>query len=313
MTTSFTVPLRGAGGEPVDLWRTLQSHGLTELPPMSVDPDERALTVTLPVGRGRARTVTIESAGVRRVRCTIHGRPPANTAQGVIERGITHILRLDEDLSEFYEQAAQDPDLAWAASGAGRMLRSASTFEEVVKTVCTTNCSWGATTKMIGALVANLGARAPGAPADGAAGRAFPTPVVMAAQPESFYRDVIRSGYRGRYFIALATSVADGTVDLEALAAAPRDELDDDELERQLLALPGVGPYAAAHIMMMIGRYSRLILDSWTRPKYARLVGKKTVPDKAIVTRFRRYGSYAGLAFWLFLTHDWIEDVPAKA
>ena len=25
--------------------------------------------------------------------------------------------------------------------------------------------------------------------------------------------------------------------------------------------------------MMMLGRYSRLILDSWTRPTYARLVG----------------------------------------
>src|SRR3972149_1782826 len=28
---------------------------------------------------------------------------------------------------------------------------------------------------------------------------------------------------------------------------------------------PGVGPYAAAHIMMTLGRYHRLILDSWTQ------------------------------------------------
>ena len=74
-----------------------------------------------------------------------------------------------------------------------------------------------------------------------------------------------------------------------------------------LLALPGVGPYAAAHIMMMLGRYSRLILDSWTRPKYARLTGRRACDDKAIVRRFRRYGNYAGLAFWLFLTRDWVE------
>jgi 3-methyladenine DNA glycosylase/8-oxoguanine DNA glycosylase len=75
-----------------------------------------------------------------------------------------------------------------------------------------------------------------------------------------------------------------------------------------LLALPGVGPYAAAHIMMMIGRYSFLILDSWTRPKYARLVGKKTVKDSTIQRRFKRYGPYSGLAFWLFLTRDWVPD-----
>ena len=96
------------------------------------------------------------------------------------------------------------------------------------------------------------------------------------------------------------------TLDLEALAAATPDELPDAELERQLLALPGVGPYAAAHIMMTIGRNSLLILDSWTRPKYARLVGRKTVSDAQIRRRFARYGDHAGLAFWLFVTRDWV-------
>ncbi|MEA2586643.1 MAG: hypothetical protein QOF33_4728, partial [Thermomicrobiales bacterium] len=71
---------------------------------------------------------------------------------------------------------------------------------------------------------------------------------------------------------------------------------------------PGVGPYAAAHIMMMLGRSSRPILDSWTRPKYARLLGRETVPDAEILVRFRPYGQFAGLAFWLFVTRDWIED-----
>jgi 3-methyladenine DNA glycosylase/8-oxoguanine DNA glycosylase len=78
-----------------------------------------------------------------------------------------------------------------------------------------------------------------------------------------------------------------------------------------LLALPGVGPYAAAHIMMMsLGRYSRLILDSWTRPTYAKLTGKKTVADRTIERRFSRYGEYAGLAFWLFVTRNWVESTP---
>ena len=75
----------------------------------------------------------------------------------------------------------------------------------------------------------------------------------------------------------------------------------------RLLALPGVGPYAAAHVMMLLGRYSRLVLDSWTRPTYARLAGaRKPVVDRSIERRFRRYGPYAGLAFWLYLTRDWV-------
>jgi hypothetical protein len=60
--------------------------------------------------------------------------------------------------------------------------------------------------------------------------------------------------------------------------------------------------------MMTLGRNSKLILDSWTRPSYARLAGAKRQPsDAAIARRFRRYGLEAGLAFWLFVTSDWVE------
>ena len=74
----------------------------------------------------------------------------------------------------------------------------------------------------------------------------------------------------------------------------------------RLLALPGVGPYAAAHAMMLLGRYQRLILDSWTRPTYARIAQYKKVKDSTIERRFRRYKDFAGLAFWLYITRDWV-------
>ena len=65
-------------------------------------------------------------------------------------------------------------------------------------------------------------------------------------------------------------------------------------------------------MMMLLGRNSRLILDSWTRPKYARLNGRKA-SDKTIERRFRRYGDHAGLAFWLYLTRDWVEEPAASS
>lgn len=305
--TIVDIPLRGPRGEPVDLWRTIMSHGIAHLPPARLDEDGRRLEVTLRVSAMGARRVMVSPRG-KKARIEILGRAPGPRSLDLVVDQVRHVLRLDADLGGFYELAVADPDLGWAVSGAGRMLRGPSVFEDVVKTICTTNCAWSATERMVGAIVEHLGTRAPGAPRTGPYGRAFPAPATMASAGEDFYRDVARAGYRGRYLIELSTAVAGGDVDLEGLATATPGELSDDELEAVLLALPGVGPYAAAHIMMMLGRYSRLILDSWTRPKYARLRGRKTVTDTAIERRFRRFGPYAGLAFWLYLTRDWVTD-----
>jgi 3-methyladenine DNA glycosylase/8-oxoguanine DNA glycosylase len=305
------LPLRGAGGEPVNLWRTLLSHGVAELPPMYVDESTKSLEVTLNVRRGAPRTVWVREHQPGVAGISVRGRRPARAAVLELEESVRHILRLDEDLSGFYARAASDPELSWATQGAGRMARSPTVFEDVVKTICTTNCAWSATERMVGALVEHLGERAAGAPASGARGRAFPTPSAMADAGEGFYRDVARAGYRGRYLLDLARAVAEGRLDLERLGRAPAEELSDDEVEASLLALPGVGPYAAAHVMMLVGRYSHLILDSWTRPTYLRKSGRRSASDAAIIKRFRRYGPFAGLAFWLFLTRDWVEEEVA--
>ena len=311
MSAVLQLPLRGPGREPVDLARTLASHGVASLPPMALDEKALSFEVTLPVPKGRPRIVRVRPGPRETVAIEVAGRAPgASTAESVRAR-VRRILGLDQDLAPFYEAIRDDPDLSWAATGAGRMIRSPSVFEEVVKTICTTNCAWSATVRMTTALVEHLGERAAGAPAQGWRGRAFPTPEAMAAAGEDFYKEVVRAGYRGRYLIALSEMVADGSLDLEELAAAPEEELPDAELAARLQALPGVGPYAAAHIMMLTGRHSLLILDSWTRPTYARLTGKKKVSDAAIERRFRRYGRYRGLAFWLLLTRSWVEDEGA--
>jgi N-glycosylase/DNA lyase len=300
--------LLGAGGEPVDLVRTLNSHGFVELPPMRPDPDFRAVEITLRTRRGRPRRVRIESGRPGHARLAVLGGAVSDGIADELGAGVRHVLRLDADLSAFYEAAASDPHLSWVRAGAGRMVRSSSVFEDVVKTICTTNCAWSATRRMVHAIVEHLGEPAAGTPQAGPWGRAFPTPAAMAEAGESFYRDVARAGYRASSLAGLARSVADGELDLEWWGGAGEDELSDEDLEERLLALSGVGPYAAAHIMMTLGRYHRLILDSWTRPTYARLVGRRAVSDAAITRRFRRYGPYAGLAFWLFLTRDWVAE-----
>jgi 3-methyladenine DNA glycosylase/8-oxoguanine DNA glycosylase len=293
------LPLAGPAGEPVDLWRTLVSHGVADLAPSSVDEERRRLVTTVPLDGQRARTLLVSEAGRRRARVEVVGPPLGARGRLRVTDLLRVMLNLDEDLSGFYAVASQDPELAWVTGGAGRMLRSPTVFEDVVKTICTTNCAWSGTVRMVTALVEQLGE-----PSVGGHGRAFPTPAAMAAAPDSFYRDVARAGYRGAYLRTIALGVAEGAIELELLRSTAPEDLPDDEVAARLLALPGIGPYAAAHVMMLLGRHSRLVLDSWTRPKWASVSGRRA-NDTTIERRFRRYGRFAGLAFWLRLTEDW--------
>lgn len=298
-----TVHLIGAGGEPVDLRRTLASHGVATLAPQRVDEVRGTFETVLDVGSG-VRSVAVEAAPQEHIAIRTSGPPCAAGEKRTLLGTVRHIFALDEDLAPFYELASVDPALTWVTTGAGRMLRSPTVFEDVVKTVCTTNCAWSATVRMTDAIVGELGA----SDADGR--RAFPSAEAMAGAGAGFYRDVARAGYRGAYLLRLSRDVSDGVLDLEALHDPG---LDDTEVEQRLLALPGVGPYAAAHVMLTsLGRYGRLIFDSWTRPTYARLSGR-AASDKVITRRFRRYGRYAGLAFWLYLTKDWVDEAEVPS
>jgi 3-methyladenine DNA glycosylase/8-oxoguanine DNA glycosylase len=300
-----TIPLLGAGGEPVGFTRTLMSHGVADLPPNAIASDGSQLQTVLRAD-GRAWLIELTSPEPALAWVRAPTAEPTAAAREQLLAQVRHMLRLDEDLSAFYAAAAADPALAWVTAGAGRMLRSPTVFEDVIKTLCTTNCAWSGTVRMVSALVGELGAQAEGAPDR----RSFPTPAAMAAAAPDFYREVARAGYRGPYMRAIAIEVADGRLDLEALADPERG---DQEVAEALLALPGIGPYAVAHVMMLLGRYRRLILDSWTRPTYRRLSGRPRVTDKGIERAFRRYRRFAGLAFWLTLTEGWVPDAPADS
>ena len=296
----LTLPLKGPGGEPIDLRRTLCSHGFVDLAPSVPDADYRGMTTTLAL-RGGARTIHFSETSPGTLTIDVTGPRAGAATRAEIVHAVHAMLALDDDLSHFYALLAGDPMLEWATKGAGRLYRSPTAFEEVIKTILTTNCAWSATIRMNNALVQHLGAVAPGG------AHAFPTPQAMAEAPLSFYKDVVRAGYRGPYLRSLASSVANGEINLEAMRAADRTRLDDETLEMQLRALPGVGPYAAAHIMMLFGRRHRLVLDSATRPRYARLSGRKA-KDSTIIRKFARYRTDAGLAFWLYITRHWIEE-----
>ena len=279
--------------------RTAISHGWYDLPPFELDRETWTLTRVIELGKGRPVTASI-SEGKRSLEVNV-SRSVGPRAIEKIVRDVRHMLRLDDDISGFYAVVADDPDFAWVAGfGAGRLLRSPSVFEDLVKMICTTNCSWALTDKMINSLVDALGREA------SRGRRAFPSPEAMASMSEKFYRDEVRSGYRAPYLKELAERVAGGEIDVESWLTS---ELPTFELKREMKRVKGVGDYAAENMLKLVGRYDGLALDSWVRGKFARMHnGARKTSDKKIERYYSRYGEWRGLALWCDMTRDWLED-----
>ena len=135
MTRIGDLPLRGAGGEPVDFARTIVSHGVAELPPNHVDLAGRSFETTLLVPGG-ARTVRVTESGGKLRIDVVSGRVGVKS-RDALAAIVAQMFRLDEELSGFYAVISADGDLSGCATGAGRMLRAPTVFEDVVKTICT--------------------------------------------------------------------------------------------------------------------------------------------------------------------------------
>jgi 3-methyladenine DNA glycosylase/8-oxoguanine DNA glycosylase len=213
--------------------------------------------------------------------------------QDELRRKVRMMLRLDEDLSEFYVLAAQHEALWEKVSiGRGRLLRSPTVFEDVVKTICTTNTTWKQTIGMVNRLVYHLGDSFPLNPER----RAFPTPAQVAAAPESLFEQEIKMGYRSAYIQQLACELVEGHRDLECLR---QNSLPPKDLKKALKSIKGVGDYAAHTLLMLIGYYHELAIDSEMRAFVKKKYFDGNLPtDKEILAIYEPWGKWKYLAHW---------------
>jgi N-glycosylase/DNA lyase len=277
--------------------RTVASHGWYQLPPFALDTEKWQLMRVIDVGPKPPITVFM-TALKNHIRIT-PARPLTKLEAAIVLRDCRHVLRLDDDLHDFYLVTSNDPEFAWIeAQGAGRLLRSPTVFEDLVKMMCTTNCSWALTLKMVNGLVNNLGRETN----DGR--RSFPKAEALAAMPLKFFVDEVRAGYRAPYLKELAERVAVGELNVEAWLTS---ELPTAELAKQIKGVKGVGPYAAENLLKLLGRYDGLALDSWTRARfYALRNNGRKANDKKIARYYSRFNEWRGLAIWCDVTRDWL-------
>lgn len=301
--------------------RTVYSHGWYDLPPFHWDEAGRTLHRVLTASEGRALLVSIRQGSPGDLAVVLHA--PAG-ARGRRERApdraealkqVGHMLRLDEPFGEFHALCRDVDGFAWAADAkAGPLLRAPDPFEDLVKMICTTNCTWALTRVMVGALVRELGVPSVRLPSDGsaeaAAPRSFPQASAMAAEPLRFYVRTVKAGYRAAYLKELAGRVASGDLDPRGWLDAARPV---EEIRREILSIKGAGRYVADNVLKLLGRYDGLGIDSWCRRTFARIHRRgRTVTDRGIERFYAPFGRWRGLALWCDLTRDWFDgDQPS--
>jgi N-glycosylase/DNA lyase len=277
------------------------SHGWCALPPFSIQKENGSFSRIISL-EDDVLVECVMKTGGERVSVLARSKFALTQKQREnIKHQLSLCLRLDEDMAEFYSEARRSRQFRWVPNlGAGRMLRATTVFEDVVKMICTTNCSWSLTESMVLNLTTQLGKKFE----DGK--HAFPTPEAIAGKSDTFLRKHVRAGYRSPYLLELAENVADGKLDLESWRSSTASTGD---LFKTVKSVKGMGDYAAGNLLKLLGRYDYLGLDSWVRSKFYELhSGGRTVKDSTIEKHYAAFGKFRGLFFWLEMTRYWYKQ-----
>ena len=265
---------------PISLRHTVFSHGWVYLEPWRWDEDRQELsrperiassTVQLRVTQRAPRTLLV----------AVDGEQLAGHQRKFAESTVRRWLSVDWDPRPAIRVAGEiDPKIAaFIKSGGGRFLRCSTFYEDFVKTVCTIHATWASTRRMVSSLVNGLG--------DGT----FPTPAQVLDHGEDRLRKELRLGFRSRVLAESTFRLLDeGTINDRGDLAGGKIAYED------LLGLRGVGGYTASHMMMLLGDFSRVPVDSevtrFCKDRYG-------IEPKEVDSFFERWGQYRFLGYKL--------------
>lgn len=290
---------------PFNFHSVVHSHGWYQLAPFEWDAEAQTLKRTERLSSGRVVRLRFRGTNDGGLAIETTDRLTKRERDEVVQKA-TWMFALDADFDEFYAQADAEPRLAHCRLKAhGRLLRSTSMFEDAVKVMLTTNIQWSGTKRLARSLVDRFGEPS----GQGAAHRAFPAPERIARSRETTLRK-LGLGYRSPYLLKLARGVVSGEYDLDALKDP---SLPTDVVRRKLIALPGIGPYAANTLLAILGRYDYIGVDTEAVSVVSEhFYHGKPVSEKEINAVFAGWGKYKALAYW-FWDYAGMQQAPMEA
>ncbi len=157
---------------------TVQSHGWYDLPPFRLNESAMRLGYVFSDPKTSRKVYGELSDAGNKIKIELDA---AVCEKSRVLEDVRRILRLDDDIGGFHKSISGHESFHWVGKkGAGRLLRSPTVWEDLVKTMCTTNCSWALTRNMVSNLVEKLGERTTKRKA------AFPAAETLAGKMKSF-------------------------------------------------------------------------------------------------------------------------------
>ena len=265
---------------PISLRHTVFSHGWVYLEPWSWDEDRQELSRPERIASSSVQ-LRVRQRSSRTLLVAVDGERSAGHERKFAESTVRRWLSVDWDPRPAIRVATDlDPHIAtFIKSGGGRFLRCSTFYEDFVKTVCTIHATWASTRRMVSSLVNRIGAGT------------FPTPAQVANYGEDRLRKELRLGFRSRVLAESTLRMLDeGTIDEKGDLAGGKIAYED------LLGLRGVGGYTASHMMMLLGDFSRVPVDSevtrFCKDRYG-------IEPKEVDSFFERWGQYRFLGYKL--------------
>ena len=173
----------------------------------------------------------------------------------------------------------------------GRIFRSPTLFEDMVKTITGCNVAWANTMSMNRYLCEHVGP-------DGD----FPLPGELARWHEADLKAKCKVGYRADRILRLARDVHEGQLDLSTLE---NPDLPGDELHAHLRAIHGFGEYAANNVMQLLGHYDRMAVDSEVIRHMKHAHGYRGSVWQITKRAHRHYDAYEPFQFLVYWHERW--------
>ncbi len=285
-----------------NLLATCHTHGWVQLSPFNWNYETNAITFCLSLNKhsidieakqfGNKIIVKIKSHS------TLNKIERSKTRSAII-RSLSIDIETDQ-LRKIAKKVGHEYE-ALIKKGAGRLLKSPTLWEDAAKTLFTTNCSWALTKKNCEAVCSKeFTSSTP-------SGRyPFPPPESFRNYSENQIKKVIPIGYRASYFLQLAKTFSENP-DLNGLE---RNGLDFKSAFRMVSQLKGFGPYASTHILIIVGYYGKIPIDSVVT-SYLKHNYRVRNPNSFIERHYRNWGPFKwwGLKLEKMLKHqNWLGD-----